>query len=93
MQIDGEVYQESSVGEGQYDAFMKALWKIYERLNMPHPVLSDYTVTIPPGGRTSAFVQTLITWNLNGKIIKTNGLDADQTAAAIKATIKMLNLI
>ena len=24
---------------------------------------------------------------------KTNGLDADQTAAAIKATIKMLNLI
>lgn len=93
VQIDGEVYQESSVGEGQYDAFMKALWKIYERLNMPHPVLSDYTVTIPPGGRTSAFVQTLITWNLNGKIIKTNGLDADQTAAAIKATIKMLNLI
>ena len=91
--IDGEVYQESSVGEGQYDAFMKALWKIYERLEMPHPVLSDYTVTIPPGGRTSAFVQTLITWNLNGKIIKTNGLDADQTSAAIKATIKMLNLI
>ena len=93
VQIAGETYQESSVGDGQYDAFMKALWKIYDRLNMPHPVLADYTVTIPPGGRTDAFVQTLITWNLNGKIIKTNGLDADQTAAAIKATIKMLNLI
>lgn len=93
VQISGETYQESSVGDGQYDAFMKALWKIYDRLNMPHPVLADYTVTIPPGGRTDAFVQTLITWNLNGKIIKTNGLDADQTAAAIKATIKMLNLI
>ncbi|MBQ1176377.1 MAG: 2-isopropylmalate synthase [Paludibacteraceae bacterium] len=93
VQIDGEIYQETSVGDGQYDAFMKALWKIYDRLLMPHPVLTDYTVTIPPGGRTDAFVQTLITWNLNGKIIKTNGLDADQTAAAIKATIKMLNLI
>ena len=93
VQIDGEIYQETSVGDGQYDAFMKALWKIYDRLLMPHPVLTDYTVTIPPGGRTDAFVQTLITWNLNGKIIKTNGLDADQTASAIKATIKMLNLI
>ena len=93
VQIDGETYQETSVGDGQYDAFMKALWKIYDLLSMPHPVLTDYTVTIPPGGRTDAFVQTLITWNLNGKIIKTNGLDADQTAAAIKATIKMLNLI
>lgn len=93
VQIAGETYQESSVGDGQYDAFMKAMWKIYDRLNMPHPVLADYTVTIPPGGRTDAFVQTHITWDLNGKIIKTNGLDADQTAAAIKATIKMLNLI
>ena len=93
VQINGEIYQETSVGDGQYDAFMKALWKIYDLLSMPHPVLTDYTVTIPPGGRTDAFVQTLITWNLNGKIIKTNGLDADQTAAAIKATIKMLNLI
>ena len=93
VEIDGKTYQESSVGDGQYDAFMKALWSIYDRLDKPHPILADYTVTIPPGGRTDAFVQTLITWNLNGKIIKTNGLDADQTAAAIKATIKMLNLI
>ncbi len=93
VQIEGKTYQESSVGDGQYDAFMKALWSIYDRLDKPHPILADYTVTIPPGGRTDAFVQTLITWNMNGKIIKTNGLDADQTAAAIKATIKMLNLI
>ncbi len=93
VEIDGKTYQESSVGDGQYDAFMKALWSIYDRLDKPHPILADYTVTIPPGGRTDAFVQTLITWNMNGKIVKTNGLDADQTAAAIKATIKMLNLI
>ena len=93
IEIDGEPYQASSMGEGQYDAFMKALWQIYDKLNMPHPVLVDYTVTIPPGGRTDAFVQTVITWDMNGRIIKTNGLDADQTEAAIQATTKMLNII
>jgi len=38
-------------------------------------------------------VQTVITWNDNGKILRTRGLDADQTEAAIKATFKMLNII
>jgi D-citramalate synthase len=93
MEIAGTPYQASSVGEGQYDAFMKALWQIYDQLGMPHPVLVDYSVTIPPGGRTDAFVQTVITWNMDGRIFKTNGLDADQTEAAIQATSKMLNLI
>ena len=54
---------------------------------------SNYTVSIPPGGRTDAFVQTIITWEMGGKVFKTRGLDADQTEAAIKATIKMLNII
>ncbi|GHV68048.1 2-isopropylmalate synthase [Bacteroidia bacterium] len=93
IEIDGEKYRESSVGDGQYDAFTKALWKIYDRLGKPHPVLLDYNVSIPPGGRTDAFVQTIITWGIDGRIFKTSGLDGDQTGAAIKATIKMLNLI
>ena len=51
-------------------------------------------MTIPPGGRTDALVQTVITWrNDDGKILRTRALDADQTEAAIKATIKMLNII
>ena len=50
-------------------------------------------VIIPPGGRTDALVHTTITWNFENKIIKTHGLDADQTEAAIKATVKMLNMI
>jgi D-citramalate synthase len=37
-------------------------------------------------------VQTVITWNDNGRIFRTRGLDADQTEAAIKATFKMLNI-
>ncbi|MBR2200832.1 MAG: hypothetical protein IJ894_08845, partial [Bacteroidales bacterium] len=40
-----------------------------------------------------ALVETVISWNYNGQILHTRGLDADQTEAAIKATVKMLNLI
>ncbi len=93
IQIGKHSYQESSVGDGQYDAFMKALWKIYEKLEKPHPVLIDYSVTIPPGGKTNALVEAIITWDFNNKEFKTRGLDADQTEAAIKATVKMLNII
>jgi len=93
VEIGGEVHQESSIGDGQYDAFMRALWCVYDKLGKSHPVLVDYAVTIPPGGRTDAFVQTVITWNMEGRIFKTSGLDGDQTEAAIKATIKMLNII
>lgn len=93
IEIEGEQYQESSVGDGQYDAFMKALWKIYDRLQRSHPVLTDYVVSIPPGGHTDALVHTVITWDMDGHILKTSGLDVDQTESAIKATIKMLNLV
>ncbi len=92
MKIDGGVYEEASSGDGQYDAFMVCVKKIYEKLNKALPKLIDYSVSIPPGGRTDALVQTTITWNL-GKEFRTRGLDSDQTMAAIKATIKMLNII
>ena len=76
------------------DAFVKALRKIYKiQLKQPFPMLTNYMVDIPPGGRTDALVQTVITWNHNGHTFKTRGLDADQTEAAIQATIKMLNQI
>jgi D-citramalate synthase len=57
-------------------------------------MLENYAVTIPPGGRTDALVQTQITWRMkDGRVLRTRALDADQTEAAIKATIKMLNQI
>jgi D-citramalate synthase len=93
VSIKGEVYQQTAAGEGQYHAFSKAMFKIYRDLNKPTPELLDYVVVIPPGGQTNAYVQTIITWKFDGKIFKTRGLDADQTAAAIKATMKMLNMI
>ncbi len=93
IKIYDETYAETSVGDGQYDAFMTALWKIYDKLGREHPVLTDYWVSIPPGGKTDALVETVITWEFKGQEFKTRGLDADQTEAAIKATLKMLNII
>lgn len=94
IEIDGKEYEESSSGDGQYDAFVRALRKVYKvTLGRKFPMLTNYAVTIPPGGRTDAFVQTVITWSFEGKVFRTRGLDADQIEAAIKATIKMLNMI
>ncbi|MCG8308340.1 MAG: 2-isopropylmalate synthase [Cytophagales bacterium] len=93
IEIYGKNYQETASGDGQYDAFMIALWRIYDRLEKEHPVLNDYVVTIPPGGKTDALVECSITWDFKGKTFKTRGLDSDQTVAAIKGTIRMLNII
>ena len=93
IDIDGTEYEEAAAGDGQYDAFMKALWIIYDRLGRKHPRLTDYVVKIPPGGKTDALVETTISWDWQGKGFKTRGVDSDQAEAAIKATVKMLNLI
>ncbi len=94
LSINGEEYQETAVGDGQYDAFVKAVRHIYrERLQRRFPTLTNYAVNIPPGGQTDALVHTTISWYYNGHTLKTRGLDADQTEAAIQATIKMLNII
>ena len=94
LNIDGQVFEENSSGDGQYDAFVRALRKIYKvTLQRKFPMLTNYAVSIPPGGRTDAFVQTIITWEYEGRVFKTRGLDGDQTEAAIKATMKMLNIL
>jgi D-citramalate synthase len=93
VEIDGALYQETSSGDGQYDAFMKALRIIYDKLGKKYPNLTDYQVSIPPGGATDALVETVITWDYSGKEFKTKGLDADQTESAIKATERMLNIV
>ena len=94
LQVGEEVYEEQATGDGQYDAFMRSVRHIYrDKLGRKFPWLDNYAVSIPPGGRTDALVQTIIVWNWNDKMIRTRGLDADQTEAAIKATMKMLNII
>ena len=93
ISIDKKIYEENSSGDGQYDAFMRALRKIYKKLGKEFPMLTNYIVRIPPGGKTDALVETIITWQLDQREFKTRGLDSDQTEAAIKATVKMLNMI
>ncbi|SFW31040.1 D-citramalate synthase [Prevotellaceae bacterium HUN156] len=94
VEINGQQYEAGATGDGQYDAFVKALRYIYRKhLNRTFPILANYQVTIPPGGRTDALVQTVISWHYKDGILRTRALDADQTEAAIKATFKMLNIV
>ena len=93
IEINGQRHESESDGDGQYDAFMGALRKIYHSLDKMLPILVDYKVSIPPGGRTDALVKTVITWEYNGRTLKTQGLHTDQIAAAIMATMRMLNIV
>ncbi|WP_223151656.1 alpha-isopropylmalate synthase regulatory domain-containing protein [Chitinophaga varians] len=93
ISVEGELFEEHAQGDGQYDAFMNALKKVYKKKKQELPVLTDYSVHIPPGGKSDALCETIITWSFQNKEFKTRGLDSDQTVSAIKATQKMLNLI
>lgn len=92
LEIDGQSYEANAQGDGQFDAFMNALRKVYRSLKTPLPMLTDYAVRIPPGSNSDALCETLITWRLDDREFTTRGLDSDQTVSAIKATEKMLNL-
>ncbi|MCR9063021.1 MAG: 2-isopropylmalate synthase [Cytophagales bacterium] len=95
LKINEKFYEENAQGDGQYDAFMNALKKVMKEEGIELPELIDYAVRIPPGGKTDALCETIITWRKKGekKEMKTRGLDSDQTVSAIEATMKMLNLI
>ncbi|MDF3819426.1 alpha-isopropylmalate synthase regulatory domain-containing protein [Leptospira sp. 96542] len=88
-------YEAHGEGDGGYDAFMNALGKILDTLNIQIPILYDYEVRIPPGGNTNALVETVITWKKAGdkQPLRTIGVDPDQQVAAVKATERMLHII
>lgn len=91
----GESEEAKGSGDGGYDAFMTALRKAVKRFGLEVPRLLDFRVRIPPGGRTSALVETFITWRGEdgGEPFSTLGVDSDQLAAAVIATEKMLNAV
>jgi len=86
-----EEYEETALGDGGYDALMRAIRAITTRLGLELPALADYQVSIPSGGRTDALVQCTITWKNHGTLV-TKGVNSDQVLAAAEATEKMLNL-
>ena len=93
VQIEGEKFEENAQGDGQFDAFMNALTKVYNKKKRSLPKLIDYAVRIAPGSSSDALCETIITWETDVKKFITRGLDSDQTVCAIKATQKMLNII
>ncbi|ARV05368.1 2-isopropylmalate synthase [Polaribacter sp. SA4-10] len=94
LQVEGVKYEAHAQGDGQFDAFMNALKKLYKtHSKIDLPKLIDYAVRIPPGSNSDALCETIITWQLEKKEFITRGLDSDQTVSAIKATEKMLNII
>ncbi|RRN76146.1 2-isopropylmalate synthase, partial [Pseudoxanthomonas sp. SGD-10] len=93
VRIENEVFEENAQGDGQFDAFMNALSKVYKKKKLTLPKLTDYNVRIAPGSNSDALCETIITWETESKTFTTRGLDSDQTVCAIKATQKMLNII
>jgi D-citramalate synthase len=93
IEIEGKLFKEKAIGDGQFNAFMNAVKKIFKNNKLIIPILIDYNVTIPPESNSDAFCETLITWKNSNKEFITRGLDSDQTVSAIKATEKMLNII
>jgi (R)-citramalate synthase len=94
LRVEGVLYEAHAQGDGQFDAFMNALRKLYKTHSKKDlPDLIDYGVRIPPGSHSDALCETIITWKKEKKEFITRGLDSDQTVSAIKATEKMLNII
>jgi len=94
LKVEGVQYEAHAQGDGQFDAFMNALRKLYKTHHKKNlPDLIDYAVRIPPGSHSDALCETIITWKSEEKEFLTRGLDSDQTVSAIKATEKMLNII
>ncbi len=91
----GRCEEAQATGDGGYDAFMNALKKAVKPFGLEVPRLQDFRVRIPPGGRTSALVETLITWRggPGEDGWSTLAVDSDQLAAAVTATEKMLNTV
>jgi D-citramalate synthase len=85
-----------ATGGGGYDAFMNAIRNAAHKHQLEVTRQADFRVRIPPGGRTTALVETVITWKSEDDAednLTTLGVDSDQLAAAVIATEKMLNAI
>ncbi len=93
IRLGTEVYTSAGSGNGGFDAFNSALSKALKRQGLVLPVLSDFEVRIPKGGRTDALTECTITWGTDQGELKTRGVHSNQVFAAIGATLRMLNVL
>lgn len=92
LTVDGEDFEGDGTGNGGFDAFMDAVTKILSRIGFVMPLLKDYEVHIPRGGKTDALTECIITWESQEQEFKTRGVDSNQVMAAVKATTRMINM-
>ncbi|MEX2469316.1 MAG: alpha-isopropylmalate synthase regulatory domain-containing protein [Pseudohongiellaceae bacterium] len=92
VDIEGQECQGSGAGNGGFDAFMDAITRILAERDFEMPALEDYEVHIPRGGKTDALTECIITWRGAQRNFKTRGVDANQVLAAVKATLRMVNM-
>ncbi|MEC8471788.1 MAG: alpha-isopropylmalate synthase regulatory domain-containing protein [Pseudomonadota bacterium] len=92
VNIEGEELQGTGSGNGGFDAFMDAITNILKTRDFIMPALVDYEVHIPRGGQTDALTECIITWQSGERDFKTRGVDSNQVMAAVKATLRMVNL-
>lgn len=92
VDIEGKECQGSGSGNGGFDAFMDAITRILADRDFEMPALEDYEVHIPRGGKTDALTECIITWSGAQRNFKTRGVDANQVLAAVKATLRMVNM-
>ncbi len=90
--IGNKQHKSSGTGNGGFDAFINAINTVLEKYDYQIPKLEDYEVRIPKGGETSALTECIITWQGNGKNLKTRGVHANQVFAAILAALRLVNL-
>jgi (R)-citramalate synthase len=83
-------FQATASGDGGYDAVMKAIKSLEGDLGFKIPRLMDYTLRIPPGGKTDALVEATILWEGG---LKTRAVNCDQLQAAIEATSHAINTV
>ena len=87
-----KVYKATGTGNGGFDAFIEAIEEVLGKHDITVPELLDYQVRIPKGGTTSALVECFITWQVDGRKVRTRGVDANQVFAGIQATLRMVNM-
>jgi len=93
VNFEGEELQGTGAGNGGFDAFMDAITRMLKKKKFQMPELVDYEVHIPRGGQTNALTECIISWEGPERRFKTRGVDANQVMAAVKATLRMINLL
>ncbi len=94
LQYRSEEIQFESYGDGGFDAFMNGLkvWAVTSHICIPE--LLDFSIRIPPEGKTDALTEVDIRWSrLDGRgEFHTIGTSSDQVMASIHSAIMAVNV-